>query len=75
MIHAIRLTAKIPMIIEPGIPLLSNTAIIPKPTAANITGIDATSPSVTRVAGLSTTIPAFFRPMIARNNPIPEQVL
>ena len=56
VIHAIRLTAKIPMIIEPGIPLLSNIAIIPKPTAANITGIDATSPSVTRVAGRPATL-------------------
>ena len=30
-----------------------------------------TSPKPTSVAGLSTTTPAFFNPMIARNKPIP----
>ena len=29
------------------------------------------SPKPTKVAGLSTTTPAFFKPMIARNKPIP----
>ena len=60
-----------PIIIEPGIPLLSSIAIAAKPTAASITGIEVTSPKPTRVAGLSTTIPAFLRPIIARKRPIP----
>ena len=46
-------------------------AIIAKPTAASITGIELTSPRPTKVAGLSTTTPAFFKPMIAKNKPMP----
>ena len=42
-----------------------------KPTPVNITGQLEISPSPTRVAGLSTTTPAFCKPIIARNNPIP----
>ena len=71
MTQAITLTAKIPIMIDPVTPRLSRIAIIIKPTAAKITGIDVTSPKPTRVAGLSTTTPAFFNPMIARNKPIP----
>ena len=32
------------------------------------------SPSPTRVAGLSTTTPAFFKPIIAKNKPIPAPI-
>ena len=59
------------MIIDPGTPRLSKIAIIANPTAANITGIELTSPKPTKVAGLSTTTPAFFNPIIAKNNPMP----
>ena len=41
---------------------------------ANKTGADFKSPNPTKVAGLSTTIPAFLRPIIARNKPIPAPI-
>ena len=45
--------------------------MITKPSPVNNTGQLDTSPKPTSVAGLSTTTPAFFNPMIARNKPIP----
>ena len=65
------LTANIPIMIAPGIFLLSRIAITAKPRPANNTGQLEMSPSPTRVAGLSTTIPAFLKPIMARNNPMP----
>ena len=69
--QAIILTARTPRIIAPGILRLSSIAIITKPSPVRITGQLVTSPKPTSVAGLSTTTPAFFKPMIARNKPIP----
>ena len=71
VIHAMIETARIPMIIAPGTPRRSRTAMITKPIPASSTGIDVTSPRPTNVAGLSTTIPAFWKPIIAKNRPIP----
>ena len=59
------------MIIAPGTFLLSSIAMITNPSPVNSTGQLATSPNPTSVAGLSTTTPAFLRPIIARNKPIP----
>ncbi len=59
------------MIMAPGICLLSSMAIIANPSPANNTGQDEMSPRPTSVEGLSTTMPAFLNPIIARNNPIP----
>ena len=69
--HAITLTARIPIITAPGTPRLSRIAIIAKPNPVNRTGQLLMSPRPTKVAGLSTTTPAFLSPMIARNRPIP----
>ena len=70
-IQASILTASIPMIIAPGICRLSRIAIMANPKPANNTGNDETSPKPTSVAGLSTTIPAFLNPIMAKNKPMP----
>ena len=66
--------ASILITIAPGIFNLSKAIIKVNVNSANKTGADFKSPSPTRVAGLSTTIPAFFNPIIARNNPIPAPI-
>ena len=57
--HANTDTTKIPIITAPGTPRRSRTAMMIKPRPASNTGADAMSPKPTRVAGLSTTTPAF----------------
>ena len=47
-------------------------AIIPK--TANATGGLVRSPNPTNVAGLSTTIPAFWKPINAMKKPIPAPI-
>ena len=45
-----------------------------KPSQASSTGMECMSPSVTRVLGEATTIPALLRPMMAKKSPIPAEV-
>ena len=66
--------AKILKTIAPGTLSLSRPIIKIKVRRANNTGADFKSPKPTKVAGLSTTIPAFFKPIIAKNNPIPAPI-
>ena len=48
-----------------------STAIIRKHTAASSAVGSPNEPMVSRVAGLSTTMPAVFRPISPRNRPTP----
>ena len=73
-IKPIIVVARILITIAPGIFNLSKAIINVNVNKANKTGADFKSPNPTKVAGLSTTIPAFLRPIIARNNPIPAPI-
>ena len=66
--------AKILITIAPGILSLSRAIIKIKVSKASNTGADFKSPNPTKVAGLSTTIPAFFNPIIAKKRPIPAPI-
>ena len=55
----------------PGTRRTNKTAVAMRPTSATSTLPDANDPSVTNVAGLVMTRPAFLRPMNARNIPMP----
>ena len=68
---AMAVTARIEMMIAPGILRAESAAISAKPMAASSTGSDFRSPMVTSVAGWATTILAFCRAMMARNRPMP----
>ena len=74
IIQAIIAITRIPITMAPGILRLLSTAMMMNPRPASNTGNEATSPSPTKVAGLSTMIPAFSKPMIARNSPIPAPI-
>ena len=62
------------IITAPFMPLFAKPTIRNKPTAAKIAGIEVISPKVNKVAGLSTTIPAFFRAINARKSPMPAAI-
>jgi hypothetical protein len=45
-----------------------------KPAMASRVGADRRSPSVTKVAGLATTMPAFLSAMMPRKRPMPAEI-
>ena len=71
VIRPISVMPMMPITMAPGTLRASSTIITMKPRQARATVEPVGSPTVTRVTGWSTTIPAFFRPMSARKNPIP----
>ena len=66
--------AKILMIIAPRTLKWCITTTIKKPKSASMTEGCLRSPKPTKVAGLSTIIPAFFNATSARNKPIPPPI-
>ena len=61
----------IPIKIAPGTRRTNSTAVRMRPTIAISAALEANDPSVTNVAGLVMTRPAFLSPMKARNIPMP----
>ena len=70
----IAVTVRIPIIGPPVTRRASSAAMRTSPTTASTAGAAVTSPSVTSVASLPSTRPAFRIAMMARNKPMPADV-
>ena len=71
---AMMVTTRMPMITPPITRRYSSAMIRKKPSAAITTGKLVSLPCVTRVAGSSTTTPAFLSAIRARNRPMPAAI-
>ena len=74
MAQAIILKNKMPIIILPFTFILSKTIIAIKVAHPNKTNGSPKLPNCTNVTGLSTTTSIIWRPIIAKNNPIPAPI-
>ena len=62
------------MMMAPGTLRCSSATMTKKPSTASTGPGWCRSPSVTKVAGCAAIRPAFFRPMMARNRPMPAEM-
>jgi hypothetical protein len=72
MMRPARVTARMERMMAPGTRRATSTAASRMPPKQSSTPGEPKSPCVTKVAGLATTMPPFFRPMKAMKRPMPQ---